>query len=99
MKRQEFIDAVTDAGWVPRNDAQFTRIGFLWKKLFPKDAEIEFLSAEADSSMLLKRQRDKLMLALEPFAIFACEITPGEDVCTCHNCRAKYILAKIKEGA
>jgi len=99
MKRQEFIDAVTDAGWVPRNDAQFARIGFLWKELFPKDAEIEHLSDVEDRAIELQRQRDHLMLALKPFAVFACEVAPGEDACSCHNCRAKYVIAKIKEDA
>jgi hypothetical protein len=98
MKRQEFIDAVSRAGWIPRGDAQATQIGTLWKQLFPKDAEIEFLSAEADAAMLLKKQRDNLLLALEPFAIFACDVPPGE-VCRCHNCEARKVITRIKEGA
>jgi len=41
MKRQEFIDAVYDCGWIPRGDAQHEQINQLWDKLFPTASAYE----------------------------------------------------------
>lgn len=41
MKRQEFVEAVYDAGWRATADAHHKGINALWEKLFPTAAAIE----------------------------------------------------------
>jgi len=53
MKKQEFIDALIDAGWQSTNDAQWTEIEKLWRKLFPTVAALndEMIEAVKDAHM------------------------------------------------
>lgn len=41
MRKQQFIDAVYDAGWRANHDAQHEHIEKLWAKLFPTVAYLE----------------------------------------------------------
>jgi hypothetical protein len=38
MKRQEFIDALCEAGWDATHDAQWSGADKLWRKIFPSVA-------------------------------------------------------------
>lgn len=41
MRKQEFIDALYEAGWTAPNDAQWGNISKLWAKIFPTVAKLE----------------------------------------------------------
>lgn len=41
MRKQEFINALYDAGWDAPNDAQWDGVTALWEKIFPTAAKIE----------------------------------------------------------
>jgi hypothetical protein len=40
MKRQQFIDALQEAGWEATHDAQWSGADKLWRKIFPSVAAI-----------------------------------------------------------
>ena len=46
MRKEQFIQAIKDAGWVARNDGQHSKIAKLYDKWFPKDRSIEMLEHE-----------------------------------------------------
>jgi hypothetical protein len=96
MKLQDYIDRLYASGWDSPSDGQWTKIEAEFRILFPLDAALEDMEKERDHLLL---QRDDLLSALEPFAVFACEVAPGEEPCSCHNCRAKLVIARCKEGA
>ena len=50
MRFQEFIDALYDAGWVSKHDAQYSEIKKLHKKLFPAVSELELELKEIEDS-------------------------------------------------
>lgn len=47
MKKQEFIDALYEAGWSSPCDAQHENIGKLWRKMHPELAKMEDEMADA----------------------------------------------------
>lgn len=62
MTRNEFVNAIIDAGWVSRNDAQHENINGLWAKIFPAERTIELLQSEIEllnygNQVLLQREK------------------------------------------
>lgn len=51
MKQQDFIDALYDAGWDNKNDAQHTNIKNLHKHLFPIITELEEIIIALESEI------------------------------------------------
>ena len=47
MKKQEFIDALYEAGWASPCDAQHENIIKLWRKMHPELAQLEDEMADA----------------------------------------------------
>lgn len=56
MRLQEFINALTNAGWRDTNDAQHEQIAFLHESLFPTVAALEgeLLEANEDIDRMVK---------------------------------------------
>ncbi len=69
MRRQQFIDAVYDAGWRPSLDAQHSEITKVWAKCFPTAASLEdeyndmteLAMSRAERIDQLERERDELL--------------------------------------
>ena len=57
MKKQDFIDALYEAGWDSTADAQHSEIEKLWASIFPCVAalEVEVQDLQEDVERLLKQ--------------------------------------------
>jgi hypothetical protein len=58
MKRQEFIDALYEAGWEASHDAQWSGAGKLWRKIYPSVAAIQDEMSDAIEAAHMAGQSD-----------------------------------------